>query len=232
MSELFQNDEQRSKLIHMVADLMEREAIDLAQQRIQSGGDPLLIVQDCQEGLRQVGERYERREYYLSGLIMAGEIFREIMDLLAPLIEQRFSGSETGVILLGTVEGDIHDIGKNNLSLLLSSYGFTVHDLGVDIPPAEFVRQAELVHPDIIGLSGLLTSSYDSMRATVAQLRASSDRYVVTQPVVIGGNQLNEQVCRYVGADAWVTDAMTGVRLCQALLARSQKPGVAPPNSG
>jgi 5-methyltetrahydrofolate--homocysteine methyltransferase len=208
----------RSELIQAVAELMEPEALALVRKRIQAGDDPLSIVEDCQEGLRQVGERYERREYYLSGLIMAGEIFREIMEALAPLIELRFSGSESGVVLLGTVEGDIHDIGKNNLSLLLTSYGFTVHDLGVDTPAVEFVRRAEQIHPDIIGLSGLLTSSYDSMRATVSALRASGDRYIATRPIIIGGNQLNEQVCNYVGADAWVTDAMTGVRICQRLL--------------
>ncbi|MCS7249141.1 MAG: cobalamin-dependent protein [Anaerolineales bacterium] len=87
--------------------------------------------------------------------------------MITPLIKERFRGNESGVILLGTVEADIHDIGKNNLSLLLTSYGFTVHDLGVDVPPSEFLRQALARHPDIIGLSGLLTSSYDSMRRTV-----------------------------------------------------------------
>lgn len=213
-----EHEEQGNELINAVAELREAEALELVRRRIQAGDDPLSIVEDCQEGLRQVGERYERREYYLSGLIMAGEIFSEIMEALASLIEQRFSGSESGLVLLGTVEGDIHDIGKNNLALLLNSYGFTVHDLGVDTPPGDFVQTAERIHPDIIGLSGLLTSSYDSMRATVQALRGSLDRHVATRPIVIGGNQLNEQVCNYVGADAWVTDAMTGVRVCQKLI--------------
>jgi methanogenic corrinoid protein MtbC1 len=118
----------------------------------------------------------------------------------------------------GIVEGDIHDIGKNNLSLLLTSYGFNVHDLGVDVPPAEFLKMALQTKPDIIGLSGLLTTSYNSMRETVRLLRAAPDPQVVNTPIVIGGNQLTEQVCQYIGADAWVTDAMTGVRLCQKLL--------------
>lgn len=211
--------DQRAELIRRVADLEEQEVLELVRARLENNDDPLKIVEDCQEGMRQVGERYERQEYYLSGLIMAGEIFREMMEILAPVIEVRFIGNETGVILLGTVEGDIHDIGKNNLSLLLSSYGFTVHDLGVDVPPSEFLKMALQTRPDIIGLSGLLTSSFDSMKETVRLIRTSAERKIAGISIVIGGNQLNEQVCEYVGADGWVTDAMTGVRLCQRLLA-------------
>jgi methanogenic corrinoid protein MtbC1 len=208
----------RAELIRRVADLKEQEALALVQTRLEMNDDPLHIVEDCQEGLQQVGERYERQEYYLSGLIMAGEIFREAMEILTPIIEVRFSGNENGVILLGTVAGDIHDIGKNNLSLLLTSYGFTVHDLGVDVPPSEFLYKALEIRPDIIGLSGLLTSSYDSMRETVQLIHGSTDRQIAATPIVLGGNQLNEQVCEYIGADDWVSDAMTGVRLCQRLI--------------
>jgi methanogenic corrinoid protein MtbC1 len=219
MENSLNRNDPRNKLIGFVADLKEQEALALVQERIEQNDDPLALVEDCQEGLRIVGERYERREYYLSGLIMAGEIFREVMEILSPIIEVRLSGSEKGTILLGTVQGDIHDIGKNNLSLLLTCYGFTVHDLGVDVPPEEFLAQALQTWPDIIGLSGLLTSSYDSMRATAQLVRSNTDPRLALIPIVIGGNQLNEQVCQYVGADAWVTDAMSGVRLCQSLIA-------------
>jgi len=212
----------RLGLISRVADLQETEAVALVKRRLELQHDPIEIVEDCQEGLRQVGERYERQEYYLSGLIMAGEIFRQAMELLSPIIEVQFTGNDSGVILLGTVEGDIHDIGKNNLSLLLTCYGFTVHDLGVDVPAMEFLNQARQLRPNLIGLSGLLTSSYDSMAETVKLIRACPDSQIASTPVIVGGNQLNEQVCQYVGADAWVTDAMTGVRLCQNLLQNSQ----------
>ncbi len=208
----------RAALIQNVADLNEDQSLALVRQRLEQQEDPLTIVEDCQEGLRQVGLRYERQEYYLSGLIMAGEIFREAMELLAPTIETHFDGSASGSILLGTVEGDIHDIGKNNLSLLLTGYGFTVYDVGVDVPPQGFLDKAEQLHPDIIGLSGLLTTSYDSMRETVRLVRGTQDPRVAHIPIILGGNQLNEQVCTYVGADGWVTDAMTGVRLCQRIL--------------
>lgn len=209
---------QRQELIQLVADLKEQPALDLVRTRISQNEDPIQIVEDCQEGLRRVGERYEQRVYFLSGLIMAGEIFREAMELLAPIFEGRVKGSDSGIILLGTVQGDIHDIGKNNLSLLLTCYGFTVHDLGVDVPPQEFIQAAQQVQPDVIGLSGLMTSSYDSMLRTVQLLRNHSDPAIQRIPIILGGNQLNQQVCVYVGADAWVTDAMSGVRLCQDLI--------------
>jgi methanogenic corrinoid protein MtbC1 len=136
--------------------LEEPEVIANVQARLERNDDPIKIVEDCQEGLRQVGERYERQEYYLSGLIMAGKIFRQAMEILTPVIEVRFSV--------------------------------------------------------------LLTSSYDSMRETVHLIRRSTDRQIASTPIILGGNQLNEQVCDYVGANDWVADAMTGVRLCQRLI--------------
>ncbi len=217
------HDSQQLTFIAHVADLDEKEVLSLVAQRIAQGHDPLAIIEDCQEGLRQVGERYERQEYYLSGLIMAGEIFREVMEIVQPIIQEKFTGKETGTILLGTVKGDIHDIGKNNLSMLLTCYGFSVHDLGVDVPPSEFLLQAMQVRPNIIGLSGLLTSSYDAMKETIDLFRMTGDAELRAIPIIIGGNQLNEQVCRYVGADYWLNDAMSGVRLCQKLLHPEQE---------
>jgi methanogenic corrinoid protein MtbC1 len=144
------------------------------------------------------------------------------MELLQPIIEDQITGSESGSILIGTVRGDIHDIGKNNLSMLLTGYGFTVHDLGVDVPPVEFLHQATTIRPDVIGLSGLLTSAYDSMKETINLIRTAGEDTVAATPIIIGGNQLTAQVCRYVGADYWVTDAMEGVRICQELLAKKE----------
>lgn len=211
-------DDDYQTLIEYVAELREQEALALVAARLERGDDPLEIVKDCQEGLKEVGLRYEKREYFLAGLIMAGEIFREVIELVQPAIEQLYSGSGTGVILLGTVQGDIHDIGKNNLILLLRSYGFTVIDLGVDVEPGEFYRQAVEIQPDIVGLSGLLTSSYDAMAETIRLLREAGDGVLRGVPIVIGGSQITQDVCDYVGADYWVTDAMSGVRLCQELL--------------
>ncbi len=206
-------------LVHYVAELKEQAVLALVQKRLQDGDDPLSIVEECEEGMRRVGERYEQRQYFLAGLIMAGEIFREVMELVQPVIKARISGKGSGRVLLGTVQGDIHDIGKNIQAMLLSCHGFTVHDLGVNVPPAQFLAEAQRIKPDIVGLSGLLTSSYDAMRETVALFRDSSAPELAGIPIIIGGTSVNEQVCQYVGADYWIVNAMEGVRLCQRLLA-------------
>jgi methanogenic corrinoid protein MtbC1 len=207
----------RRALIRCVAELQEQEALDLVRARLEQNEDPLFIVEDCQEGLRQVGERYERREYYLSGLIMAGEIFREAMEMLSPRFEMKYSSGKAGPVLLGTVAGDIHDIGKNIFALMLTAYGFEVIDLGVDVPPQRFLDQALESHPRVIGLAGLLTSSYDSMRDTIQLIRSCPDARISPTPVILGGNQLSDQVCAYTGANGWAVDAMTGVRMVQRL---------------
>jgi methanogenic corrinoid protein MtbC1 len=161
-----------------------------------------------------VGERYEQQQYFLSGLVMGGEIFRGAVELVRPVVERSVTGEAPGHILLGTVEGDIHDLGKNIVSMLLSCHNFTVDDLGVDVPPAEFAARARDGAPDAIGISGLLTSSYDSMRETVARLRAEGCK----APVIIGGGQLSQEVSEYVAADYWTTDAVEGVALCRRLV--------------
>jgi len=203
-----------TQLITAIAELQEETALALVRQRLASSEDPLQIVEDCQEGLRQVGRRYERGHYFLAGLIMGGEIFRQVMELVEPVVQRQFSGEVSGHVLLGTVQGDIHDLGKMIVNMLLSCHGFTVHDLGVDVPPVEFVARVREVKPDVVGLSGLLTSSYESMRDTVAAMRTAGHM----EPIIVGGGQLSEEVCRYVGADYWTTDAVAGVELCQRLV--------------
>jgi methanogenic corrinoid protein MtbC1 len=201
-------------LIAAIAGLQEEATLALVRRRLDAGDDPLRILKDCREGMRQVGLRYEQNEYFLAGLIMAGEIFREVMELLQPVVERQVSGQSSGRILLGTVEGDIHDLGKNIVNMLLSCHRFVVHDLGVDVSPTTFAEQAAQVQPHLVGLSGLLTNAYDAMRETIALLRAQGYQ----GPIVIGGSQISEKVCQYVGADQWTTDAVTGVELCQRLI--------------
>ncbi len=208
------NTDTSASLIAAIADLQEETTLALVRHRLDANDDPLLILEDCKEGMRQVGLRYERHEYFLAGLIMAGEIFRQVMELLQPVVQRQVSGQASGRILLGTVEGDIHDLGKNIVNMLLSCHRFVVHDLGVDVSPATFAEQAAQVQPHLVGLSGLLTSAYDAMRDTIALLRARGYQ----GPIIIGGGQLNKNVCDYVGADHWTTDAVTGVELCQQLI--------------
>lgn len=208
----------RSIFIAHVADLDEDAVLLLLKERIAQGEDPFNIVEDCREGMRVVGERYEKRDYFLSGLIMAGEIFKEVMQILSPIISHQTQGTVIGSVLLGTVAGDIHNIGKNILSMLLSSYGFTVVDLGVDVPPEVFLEKANETKPDIIALSGLLTSSFESMRETIDLIHAKGEGPVASTPIVVGGGTVDYQVCRFVGADNWANDAMMGVRLFKQIV--------------
>jgi methanogenic corrinoid protein MtbC1 len=215
------NTDTSATLIAAISDLQEEATLTLVRQRLDADDDPLLIMQDCREGMRQVGLRYERNEYFLAGLIMAGEIFRQVMELLQPVVERQVSGHASGRILLGTVQGDIHDLGKNIVNMLLSCHSFVVHDLGVDVSPTVFAEQAARLEPHLVGLSGLLTSSFDAMRETVALLRARGYQ----RPIIVGGGQLSEKVCQYVGADHWTTDAVTGVEMCQRLVSGQAQEG-------
>lgn len=216
-----QNDTAMTDLAAALADLREEEVLALVRARLAAGVPALRIIEECQVGMREVGERYAQRRYFLSGLIMAGEILRQVMELVTPSVEAQFSGHTSGRVLLGTVQGDIHDLGKNVLQMLLQCHGFTVLDLGVDVAPERFVAEARAFKPHVIGMSGLITAAHGSMRRTAAALRAMMAEDGAQIPIVLGG-QVDEQVCRFVGADYWSTDAMEGVRLCQRLVAAGE----------
>ena len=201
-----------------VAALDDKSARRLVQEALVRGETTDAIVQATKNGLQVVGERYERQEIFLSGLIMAGEIFRGVMDLVLPDWEDETpSDGGSGRVLLGTVAGDIHDLGKNMASLTFRAFGFAVEDLGVNVPPEDFVEGARRFKPDIIGMSGLLTLAFDSMQETVRILRSHADE-IGTPLIVIGGSTIDEHVAAWVGADHWTNDAMEGVRICQRLL--------------
>ena len=206
-------------LVHLLADLEEETVLEIVRERIQTGDNLMQILEDCNEGMQIVGKRYEQGEYYIAGLIMSGEIFREVVEMVQPLLVRNSDKESSGCIMVGTVSGDIHDIGKNMLGMLLTCYGFTVIDLGVDVPPVEFSAKAVESKPDIVGLSGLITASFEMMRETVLGLRQEAEKHKLTFPILIGGGMIDDQVCQYVGADYWLNDAMAGVRLCQSLLA-------------
>jgi methylmalonyl-CoA mutase cobalamin-binding domain/chain len=214
------NPNLNSRLAKLVADLEEDTVLELVQQRLNAGDDPLQIIDECNQGMRDVGQRYEQGEYFVAGLIMSGEIFREVVELVQPLIEQKSEGNASGRVLVGTVSGDIHDIGKNMFGMLLSCHGFDVLDLGVDVPPDVFAAKAVEIKPDIVGLSGLITASFETMKETVTALRDQAKEHQLSFPVIIGGGMIDDQVNQYVGADYWMTDAMAGVRLCEELLGK------------
>ena len=210
---------QREKeLVENVADLKEDAVLRMVRRLLEEGVDPLSIIYGCDKGMRVVGERYARGEYYIAALIMAGEIFRQVVELAQPHITVQAPDEVSGRVLLGTVQGDIHDIGKDVFGMLLVCHGFRVKDLGVDVPPSRFVDAAREERPDIVGLSGLLTSAYDQMRDTVAALRRETTDWEARPYLIVGGGQIDEEICRYVGADDWRLDAMDGVYLCQRLM--------------
>jgi methanogenic corrinoid protein MtbC1 len=209
---------QKKGLKNLVVRLEEDAVLELVKERIKEGDDPFKIIAECNAGMQLVGEKYEKKEYFASGLIMAGEIFREMMALVTPFIEKQGIKNPLGTVLLGTVAGDIHDLGKNIAGMLLSCHGFEVIDLGVDVPAQLFAEKAHSIKPNIVGLSGLLTSSHPMMKETVIAIRKIARRFKVQIPIVIGGGMIDECVCQFVGADYWVNDAMTGVRLCESLM--------------
>ena len=208
-----------ASLAGRIAALDEQGALDAVTVRVTRGDDPLGIIEECQLGMRYVGEHYESGKYFISGLIMAGEIFREAMLILSPLLQEASAVSDVGSIVLCTVRGDIHDLGKSIVAMILRSYGFDVHDLGVDVPPAEVARQVRQLRPDIVGLSGLLSVATTGMKDTVEVVRAVSTELGRDVPVIIGGGIVDEQLCRHTGADLWADDATDGVRLIRAAVA-------------
>jgi methanogenic corrinoid protein MtbC1 len=203
-------------LIQAIADLKEDTAIKIVKQRLVAGENPVTLISESQEAMRLVGKHYQEGKYYLSGLIMGGEIFREVTELVKPVISAQVCGSSRGTVLLGTVEGDIHDLGKNIVKILLECHKFIVYDLGVDVPVEVFTQKAKEIHPDIIGLSGILTLAFDSMRKTIVQLHEEG----ISAPIVIGGSQIDAGVCLYTGADYWAVDASSGIELCRRLVSR------------
>jgi methanogenic corrinoid protein MtbC1 len=202
-------------------ELDEGRTLDLTRQLLaQDRVTPVSILGACQQALKVVGERYERQEYFLSGLIMAGELFKEVLDLVQPLQGQTQLGTTAGTVVLGTVAGDIHDIGKNMFATSLRGFEFKVIDLGVDVSPERFLAEVGRSRPDVVCLSGLIMAAFESMKATVRLLRSQEEHLGYQPPIVLGGAIIDGRVCQYAGADSWSTDAMEGVRICQDLVAR------------
>ena len=202
-------------LVKAMSEIHEDDAIRLVNEAIEKGVDPLSILEDCQEAMNIVGERYEKGEYYLPELMMSGEILQTISDIVKPVMQGGNSGesSKKGRIVLGTVAGDIHDIGKDIVGFMLDVNGFEVFDLGVDVPKEKFVEKVKEVKPQVVALSGFLTVAYDAMKSTVEALKKAGLRDGLK--VMIGGGQMTEMVKEYVTADAFGLDAVAAVRLAK-----------------
>lgn len=190
---------------------LEEETVDkLIAERLASGTDPLEIIDSCREGMSDVGKRYESGEYFVSDLIMAGEVFKQAMAKIGEKFQAE-GGDTKGAVVVGTVHGDIHDIGKDIVVSLLQAGNYNVIDLGVDVPAAKFVEAVKESGAKVVGLSGLLTIAFDAMKETVDALKAAGLDDV---KVMIGGGSLTEQVREQVGADALGGNAQAAVDLC------------------
>ena len=169
-------------------------------------------VAACQSGMNIVGDRFEAGEYFVGDLIFAGELLNQAIGTLKPVIGSA-SDDKIGSIVLGTVHGDLHDIGKNIFRSMAEAAGFEVYDLGIDQPVEAFVEKVKQVKPQIVGMSGVLTLALEAMKETVDGLDKAGLRNDVK--VIIGGNPVTKEVCEHVGADAWTTNAAEGVKICQ-----------------
>ena len=201
-----------AKIKRALADLDEDLALRLAKEALDAGVPALDILKACQEGMLEVGSRFECQEYFVSDLMMSGEIFKQISSLLEPGLKTG-AAQCSGKVVFGTVKGDIHDIGKDIVVNMLKSSNLEVIDLGVDVAPERFVSALRQSGATILGMSGLLTLAFDSMKATIAALSAAGMRGEIK--VMIGGGPVDANVCKVVGADDWGADAQKAVRLAK-----------------
>ncbi len=202
-----------NSLVNLMADLEEDALIKEVKRRVAENDNPKGILTECREGIRIVGERFEKGDYFVADLIMSGEVFRTILGILGPTLASAKSGPSAGKVVFGTVKGDIHNIGKDIVISQLEADGFEVFDLGINVPKDKFVEKVKETGARIVGLSGLITISYDGMKETVEALAEAGLRDRVK--VMVGGGLVNAEVCKYTGADAWGEDAVSAVTLCR-----------------
>jgi dimethylamine corrinoid protein len=188
----------------------------LVTNALSQGLSPTEITEKgIRRGLEIVGEKYEANEYFLSELLYAGSLVSELFELLKPSMKNR-QLDRKGTIVLGTVKGDIHDLGKNIFKMLADSSGFEVHDLGVDVEPASFVNEVRQARPQVLALSALLTTALEEMGNTMGELRAAGVK--TNLRVLLGGNAVKKEFGAEIGADATALDAVEGLEICKEWL--------------
>jgi 5-methyltetrahydrofolate--homocysteine methyltransferase len=197
------------ELIKAITEMREEDALKITNQMLESGTQPLDVLAACRKALDVVGQRFEEGIYYLPELMLAGELMNQISEIIKPKLAEMPDRERHGKVLIGTVEGDIHDIGKNIVSFMLDVNGFEVLDLGVDVPPKKFVDAIQNFQPQVVALSGFLTLSFDAMKNTVAAIESAGLREKVK--IMIGGGQITDEVKEYAGADGYGRDAMAGI---------------------
>ena len=195
-------------------DLEEDTVLELIRHIAASGGgESGAAMEACQEGMKVVGDRFEAGEYFIGDLIFAGEIMTGALEILKPFLNAGITGGR-GKMILCTVQGDLHDIGKNIVSSVLVAAGFEVIDLGIDVAPETVLETAKAENIKIIALSGVLTLALDSMRDVVDLFKSAGLRDSVK--IIIGGNPVTAEACAKIGADAWAHSPQKGASVCSA----------------
>jgi 5-methyltetrahydrofolate--homocysteine methyltransferase len=210
--------EHEKQLLEALSDMREDEALALARSMLDRGEDPVRVLELCREAMDVVGKRFEKQEYFLPELVLAGEMLETIGALAKPLIQQGSGGEakKLGRVLIGTVHGDLHDIGKNIVTFMLDINGYEVRDIGIDVPVAKFIEEIREFKPSVLALSGFLTLAFDSMKETVEAIEKAGLRNGMK--IMIGGGQVDEAVKNYTRADAFGSNAVAAVSLCRQWL--------------
>ena len=208
--------DQEKQLVEWLADMNEDDGVALAKRMLlEENADPMRVLELCRTAMDIVGKRFAEGEYFLPELVLAGEMLETIGAIAKPLIKQGAGGEPKRFarVLIGTVHGDLHDIGKNIVTFMLDINGFEVKDIGVDVPVATFLDEIGDFKPDVVGLSGFLTLAFDSMKETIDAIASAGLRD--NMKIMIGGGQIDETVRAYTGADAFGTNAVDAVTLCR-----------------
>ena len=195
-----------------IVELNEVKVIELLKEKLGKNEEIMAIMDEVKIAMKEIGRKFEEKEYFLPDLIMSGEILRQIFEVIGPRIkETETSDDKKAKVLLGTVAGDIHDIGKDVVKFMLESSGYDVLDLGVDVPGDVFVEKMKEFKPDVVALSGFLTLAFDSMKDTIEKIKDAGLRDSVK--IMIGGGTVDENIVSYVGADAFGESAVSAVNL-------------------
>ena len=200
-------------LITLLVELKEQDCLRVTGERLEAGEDPHKIIEDAREAMAIVGQRFADNVYFIPDLVYSGKILEQISDIVKPELSQKSQTKRLGKFVIGSVAGDLHDIGKNLVSFMLDVSGFEVFDLGVDVPAQAFVDKIKEVEAEVLGLSGFLTSVYQAMKDTVEAVKTAGLRDQVK--IMIGGGVMDDEVKKFSGADAYRPDAMAAVTLAK-----------------
>jgi dimethylamine corrinoid protein len=205
-------------LTESLVEMDEQGTLDQIKEALATGESAQDVLGALSEGMNIVGEKYGCHDYFLADLVFAAEIFKQAMEILEPALEASSGGRREalGKIVVGTVEGDLHDIGKNIFVALARNAGFQVNDLGIDVPPATFVEHVKRDGAQILGMSGILTMAVDPMRQTIEALTEAGLRDRVK--VILGGLPVDDRWQKAVGSDAYTDNAYEGVKMCMSFM--------------